>query len=121
IIMNRIVKIDPEMPAYPVARWIGSVGRHAFLATALAAVFFLSGGAPVQAQSDITNVITDSVTRNVTGNIGSNLEAKLVKPTLSVKQSAGAVRGQAISTGDRYLSLLLADGTVPIWDLGRGV
>ena len=32
------------------------------------------------------------VTRNVTGNIGRNLEANLVKPTLNVKQSAGAVR-----------------------------
>ena len=38
-----------------------------------------------------------------------------------MKQSAGAVRGQAISTGGRYLGLLLADGTVRIWDLELGV
>ena len=119
--MNGIVKIDPELPACAVARCVGTVGRHAFLAAALAALFFMPSVRSAHAQGDITNIITDTVTRNVTGSIGRNLEANLVKPTLSVKQSAGGVRGQTISTGDRYLSLLLADGTVRVWDLELGV
>ncbi|HZF36482.1 MAG TPA: WD40 repeat domain-containing protein, partial [Candidatus Angelobacter sp.] len=76
---------------------------------------------PALAQSDVTDAITNSVTHSVTESIGRNLEANLVKPTLSVKQSAGAVRGQAISTDGRYLGLLLADGTVRVWDLELGV
>jgi len=119
--MKRTVKIAPELPAYPAARCVSAVGRHPFLAAALAGMLLMLGFTPAHAQSNITNVITDSVTRNVTGNIGRNLEANLVKPTLNVKQSAGAVRGQAISTGGRYLGLLLADGTVRIWDLELGV
>src|SRR5262245_27701307 len=121
IIMNGIVKIDPKLPICPAARRASAVRRSAVLAATVAAILALFSEAPAQAQGDITNVITDSVTRNVTGNIGRNLEANLVKPTLSVKQSAGAVRGQTISTGDRYLSLLLADGTVRVWDLELGV
>ena len=113
--MNRAIKIDPELPA------CGTVRQFAFLAAALAAMLLFAGGRSAHAQGDISNIITDSVTRNVTGNIGRNLEANLVKPTLSVKQSAGAVRGQTLSTGDRYLCLLLADGTVRVWDLELGV
>ncbi len=91
------------------------------LAGVLAVAYLFAIGGPAFAQGDISGIITDTVTRNVTDNIGRNLEANLVKPTLSVKQSAGAVRSQAISTGDRYLSLSLADGTVRVWDLELGV
>ena len=119
--MNGIVKIGCELLACAVARYIGSASRYAFLAIALVAVLLMPCSRSAHAQGDITNVITDSVTRNVTDSIGRNLEANLVKPTLSVKQSAGAVRGQAISTGGRYLGLSLADGTVRVWDLELGV
>jgi hypothetical protein len=72
--MNRTVKIGPELPACAVARCVGT-GRHAFLAAALAALFFMPSVRSAHAQGDISNIITDTVTRNVTGNIGRNLEA----------------------------------------------
>ncbi len=71
--------------------------------------------------ADISNTITDTITRNVTDSIGRSLEANLVKPTLSVKRAAGAVRHQAVSIDGRYLSLILADGAVRLWDLELGV
>lgn len=92
-----------------------------FMLAAFAMAANLCAGRPAFAQADISGVISNTVTKNVTDSIGRNLEANLVKPTLSVKQAAGAVRGQAISTGDRYLSLLLPDGTVRVWDLELGV
>lgn len=73
------------------------------------------------AQSDISDIISDSITRNVTQDISRNLEENLVKPTLTVKRSAGAIRYQGISSDGRYLSLILADGSVRIWDLELGV
>lgn len=73
------------------------------------------------AQDDISGVITDSITRNVTEDVGRNVEAKLFKPTLTVERSSGAIRGQSISADGRYLSLIMADGTVRFWDLELGV
>lgn len=88
----------------------------ALLATAL-------GVAAIEApaQGDISDIITDSITRNVTDDVGRNIEAKLFKPTLSVKRSAGAVEGLHLSSDGRYLALVLADGTVRFWDLELGV
>jgi WD40 repeat protein len=90
--------------------------------TLLIAIVLSAASHVVLAQgADISNTITDSITRNVTGSIGRNLEANLVKPTLSVKRPAGAVRHQAVSVDGRYLSLILADGAVRLWDLELGV
>ncbi len=89
--------------------------------TMLTAVLLWDAGRRVSAQGDISNIITDSITRSVTDSIGRNLEAKLFKPTLTVKRPAGAVRHQSISADGRYLTLILADGTVRVWDLELGV
>ena len=98
-----------------------AAGQRVVLQAVALVMALLCAGRPAFAQGSISDVISNTVTKNVTDNIGRNLEANLVKPTLSVKQGAGAVRGQAISTGDRYLSLLLPDGTVRVWDLELGV
>lgn len=94
--------------------------RPTVVAIVLATVL---GGASSQAvaQADISDIITDSITRNVTEDIGRNIEAKLFKPTLTVKRSAGAVNGQYLSGDGRYLCLVLKDGTIRFWDLELGV
>jgi WD40 repeat protein len=52
---------------------------------------------------------------------GQNENKKLVLPTLTVKNSAGQVKSLQMSANKQYLSLLLEDGSVRIWDLLRGV
>jgi hypothetical protein len=98
------------------------IWRRTAAAVILVTAMVLPGSRAVLAQgADISNTITDTITRNITGSIGRSLEANLVKPTLSVKRPAGAVRHQAISVDGRYLSLILADGAVRLWDLELGV
>lgn len=44
-----------------------------------------------------------------------------VKPTLNIKNSSGRVKDLQISANRQFLSLLLEDGSVRVWDLQRGV
>jgi Caspase domain/WD domain, G-beta repeat len=117
--MNCAAEIESQLQATARRRNPHSLGYSVILVVILAVAPFC--GTPAFGQGSISDIITDSVTRNVTNNIGRNLEANLIKPTLSVKRAAGAVRGQSVSTGGRYLSLLLADGTVRVWDLELGI
>ncbi len=117
--MNCAAEVRTNPLAFSSRRYGLARSWRVVLAVLMAANIFSSR--TVHAQGDISDIITDTVTRNATENVGRNLEANLIKPTLAVKQSAGAVRSQAISTGDRYLSLALADGSVRVWDLELGV
>jgi WD40 repeat protein len=42
-------------------------------------------------------------------------------PTLTIKNSAGRIKSSQLSENKQFLSLLLEDGTVRIWDFQRGV
>lgn len=120
--MTREDVVNATPAPSPSASYRRRVRARVTAVALLAAVVLAATGGGVLAQSpDISNTITDTITRNVTGSIGRNLEANLVKPTLSVKRPAGAVRHQAISVDGRYLSLILADGAVRLWDLELGV
>lgn len=119
--MSCAIAIDPVSARKPRRTLRRLLRSAAMLITALAAVLLCDSGRRVSAQGDVSNIITDSIIRSVTDSIGRNLEARLFKPTLTVKRPAGAVRHQSISADGRYLTLILADGTVRVWDLELGV
>jgi filamentous hemagglutinin family protein len=48
-------------------------------------------------------------------------EKKRIVPKLSIRNSAGKVKVLHVSEDGQFLSLLLEDGTVRVWDLERGV
>jgi filamentous hemagglutinin family protein len=48
-------------------------------------------------------------------------ESKLIVPTLSIKNSAGRVKDLQLSDNKKFLSLLLEDGSVRVWDFERGL
>ena len=48
-------------------------------------------------------------------------DKKRIVPKLSIKNSAGKVKVLHVSEDGQFLSLLLEDGTVRVWDLERGV
>jgi len=119
--VNCAIAIDTVSARKPLRTFRRPLRSAVMFITMLTAVLLWDAGRRVSAQGDISNIITDSITRSVTDSIGRNLEAKLFKPTLTVKRPAGAVRHQSISADGRYLTLILADGTVRLWDLELGV
>ena len=68
------------------------------------------------AVQDVTNSFTGDYVLSVQDN-----ERSVIKPTLKIKNSAGRVRRLELDTSKQYLSLLLEDGSVRIWDFQAGV
>jgi filamentous hemagglutinin family protein len=72
------------------------------------------------------NEVSDDFTNNESNNdfTFSNIlsdEPRQFIPALSVKNSAGQVKRLQLSSDKKFLSLLLEDGSVRVWDFERGV
>lgn len=53
--------------------------------------------------------------------ISRGVEADLTRPTLKVRNGSGAIMHMRLSHGDTFLSLVLADRSVRVWDLKLGI
>jgi len=82
-------------------------------------LFILSSLA--HADIGMSGMISNQITRTVNDGIAKNLFDNLIIPQLKVKNSSGSIIDMQQSSKQRFLSLLLEDGTVRIWDLKVGV
>jgi len=73
------------------------------------------------ADMGMSGMITNQITRTVNDGIAKNLFDNLIIPQLKVKNSSGQILDMHLSSNQRFLSLLLEDGTARVWDLEVGV
>jgi len=73
------------------------------------------------ADMGMSGMISGQITRTVSDSISKNLFDNLIIPQLKVKNSSGATLEMQLSSNQRFLSLLLEDGTARVWDLEIGV
>jgi len=70
----------------------------------------------------VNNLAEQTSTNSVDGPCSSgSCNQQLVIPTLKVKSNAGRVERLELSANRRFLSLLLEDGTVRVWDFAAGL
>ena len=68
-----------------------------------------------------SGMISSQITRTVSDGISKNLFDNLIIPQLKVKNSSGKIFSMQLNSSQRYLSLLLEDGTARVWDLDIGI
>jgi len=73
------------------------------------------------ADMGMSGMITNQITRTVNDAIAKNLFDNLIIPQLKVKNSSGHIIEMQLSANQRFLSLVLEDGTARVWDLDVGV
>ena len=69
----------------------------------------------------MSGMISGQITRTVSDGISKNLFDNLIIPQLRIKNSSGAIVDMDLSSNQRFLSILLEDGTARVWDLEVGV
>lgn len=69
----------------------------------------------------MSGMVTNQISRTVNEGISKNLFDNMIIPQLKVKNASGQVKQISLSTDQRFLTLLLEDGTARVWDLDVGV
>ena len=75
----------------------------------------------VHAAPNMSGHVTKQISRAVSSAIAKNLFDNLIIPELKIRNASGKVKKMQISSDKRFLSLLLADGSVRVWDLELGI
>lgn len=94
--------------------------RSPFLSAIFLPLLFAGSCGQVLAY-DISNQITQSVTRNVSDAIQRNIQYQLIRPELYIRNSAGEIRYLGASPDGKLLAVVMADGSLRVWDTEIGV
>jgi hypothetical protein len=80
--------------------------------------FSTNNNSTPKSSSTVNDVSEDFVSSNTLGQENSK---QSIVPTLTIQNSAGKVKRLKLSANKKFLSLLLEDGSVRVWDFERGI